>query len=262
MASEPDILIVEDSPTQALLLRHMLAPYAYPVAIARSGEEALARIRERPPALVISDYIMPGINGRNLCLQIRQDPALKAIPFLLMTAQSDSIEGLAPPDQGGPDAILIKPVTREQLDQTLAPRLPRKQSFPVSSESALPGAGSLLEPDLPVFDGRRLKENLSGDLRLYNKIITAFFEECPKQLAHLERAFADSNRHAVELMAHSIKGSATTLGGERLRVAAMLMEKAARSAEWSQLHGMRAQLRQEYERLNAALAPDLSGERG
>ncbi len=119
MNTEPDILIVEDSPTQALLLKHLLSPCAYPITVARSGEEALARIRERRPALVISDFVMPGMNGRDLCRQVRQDPVLKGIPFVLMTAQSDPAEGLAPDERGGADMFLTKPVTREQLQQAL-----------------------------------------------------------------------------------------------------------------------------------------------
>lgn len=130
MKPEADILIVEDSPTQALLLKHLLGPYGHPVTIARNGEEALARIREHRPALVISDFVMPGMSGRELCGLLRQDPALRGIPFVLVTAQSDPIEGLEPAGQGGADALLAKPVTREQLEQALNALLPARKARP------------------------------------------------------------------------------------------------------------------------------------
>jgi len=261
MPSEKDILIVEDSPTQALLLKHLLESYPYPVSVARNGAEALVRIRERPPLLVISDFIMPGTNGRDLCLQVRNDPALKAIPFILMTAQSDPVTGLEPPEKGGPDAFLAKPVAREQLDQILAMLLTRKGS-PAAPDLAVSDSEPAPETDLPVFDGRRLKENIGGDIQLYHRIIATFVEEFPKRFASLEQALKDGNRQVVELIAHSIKGAATTIGGERLQMEAMAMEKSALSAELAKLREMLAPLLQEYERLNAVLLSDLPGDMG
>lgn len=258
MAAEKDILIVEDSVTQAMLLKHFLEPLAVPVAIARNGAEALARIRKRPPALIISDFIMPGMSGRDLCLQVRNDPALKAIPFILMTAQSDPIAGLELPGQGGPDAFLAKPVTREQLDQTLAALLPQP-ACPPASGRVMAGAAVLSEDASLIYDGQRLKKNLAGNTRLYKKIIATFLDEFPKQRGNMEQALNGPDRRAVELMAHTIKGAATTLGGEGLRLTALALEKASLGAEAARLRELWASLLREFERLQAVLLSELAG---
>lgn len=259
MKTEEYILIVEDSPTQALLLKHFLAPCGCQVTIAQNGEDAFARVRKSPPALIICDYLMPGINGRELCLKIRQDPGLKTIPFILITAQSDSIDGLESPEKGGPNAFLQKPIAREQLEKLLTDLLPQKKSSSTQAKTLPGSAGPLgLDEDLPVFDGRRLKENVDEDLALYNKIIGTFLGEFPQRFENLKCAFAAGNRHEVEMIAHSIKGAATTIGGERLRVAAQVIEKAASSAGLNDLRLMLPPFLHEFERLQAALKSEMA----
>lgn len=80
-----EILIVEDSPTQAELLKCNLSSRGYKVTVARDGIEALEIARERKPALIISDIIMPRMDGHELCCEIKRDKRLKDIPILLLT---------------------------------------------------------------------------------------------------------------------------------------------------------------------------------
>jgi two-component system, chemotaxis family, response regulator PixH len=248
MKPEDYILIVEDSQTQALLLKYLLKLRGRPAEIAISGEEAYEKAKQQRPNLIISDFIMPGMNGIDFCRKVRQDPAIKSVPFILMTAQDDPIDGLETVGRGGPDAFMTKPVDRAQLDQLLKNLCPGQDSVPDS------GTGPFnFDINLRVFDSHRLKDNLGGDDRIFMKIIAAFLEECPQRFANLNKALAEGNRCEVELIAHSIKGAATTIGGERLQTAAQAMEKAAASAEFDQLRLMLAQVSREYERLKTEL---------
>jgi diguanylate cyclase (GGDEF)-like protein len=86
---ESAILIAEDSPTQAERLRYLLEEKGYAVTAATNGIEALAAARHRLPHLVISDVMMPEMDGFTLCGEIKRDEKLKDVPFILLTSLSD-----------------------------------------------------------------------------------------------------------------------------------------------------------------------------
>ena len=114
MNNEVQILIVEDSPTQAEQLIYILERQDYHVSASRNGIEALASMRQSRPTLVISDIIMPEMDGYQLCRQIKTDPGLKDIPVILLTALSnpqDVIRGL----ECGADNFLTKPFDEKYL---------------------------------------------------------------------------------------------------------------------------------------------------
>jgi CheY-like chemotaxis protein len=83
------ILIVEDSLTQAGRLKCLLEKNGHPVIVAANGKEALSLLGTRKPDLIISDIIMPEMDGYQLCKQIKSDENLKDIPVILLTALSD-----------------------------------------------------------------------------------------------------------------------------------------------------------------------------
>ncbi|MES2016274.1 MAG: response regulator [Pseudomonadota bacterium] len=111
---EFEILIVEDSPTQAERLRRLIQSKAYRVRVAANGKLALALMQEHPPQLVLSDIIMPEMDGYALCQAIKTDPALRAIPVILVTALNDAkdiIRGI----ECGADNFIRKPYSEEYL---------------------------------------------------------------------------------------------------------------------------------------------------
>ena len=102
------VLVVEDSPTQAESLRSLLAEDGYAVTVAANGAAALAAARRRAPAIVISDIVMPEMDGYALCKAIKADPALKETPVVLLTSLTNSldvIKGL----ECGADNFIRKP---------------------------------------------------------------------------------------------------------------------------------------------------------
>ena len=84
-----EILIAEDSPTQAEKLHSLLEEQGYAVVAATNGKEALAAARRRKPTLVISDIMMPEMDGFELCREIKRDEQLKDVPVILLTSLSD-----------------------------------------------------------------------------------------------------------------------------------------------------------------------------
>src|SRR5262245_45277004 len=97
-AAGVEILIAEDSPTQAARLQYILERHGFRVTAAANGREALARMAEKGPALIITDIIMPEMDGFELCRRIKSDPDLCLTPIILLTSLSDPedvIRGLA-----------------------------------------------------------------------------------------------------------------------------------------------------------------------
>ena len=108
------ILIVEDSPTQAAQLKYLLEEEGYAVSTASNGKEALAITRQGRPSLVISDIVMPEMDGHTLCHAIKSDPTLKNIPVLLLTSLTGAEEVLKAL-QCGADNFARKPYDGKRL---------------------------------------------------------------------------------------------------------------------------------------------------
>src|ERR1044071_561981 len=109
-----EVLIAEDSPTQAAHLRYLLEETGCKVTVARNGKEALAAAHERKPTLLISDIMMPEMDGYTLCKQIKAHDNLRNIPVILLTSLAtpiDIIRGL----ECGADNFIRKPFETEYL---------------------------------------------------------------------------------------------------------------------------------------------------
>jgi DNA-binding response OmpR family regulator len=108
------ILAVDDDANALRALRQILTQKGYEVAIAASGEEALERLGDGTPDLVILDVAMPGLSGFETCRLIRQDARFRDTPVIFLTAKgllSDMAEGL----EAGSDLYLVKPVMASKL---------------------------------------------------------------------------------------------------------------------------------------------------
>lgn len=109
------ILVVEDSRTQAQQLRYILEQQGYEVGVANNGVQALEMIPKLQPALIISDIVMPKMDGYELCRRIKNgDIAQKDIPIILVTTMSDPqdvIRGL----ECGADNFVLKPYDEQYL---------------------------------------------------------------------------------------------------------------------------------------------------
>ena len=114
MKDRIEILIVEDSATQAEQLKYLLEEHGYAVAVAGNGKDALASLKAHQPAMVISDIIMPVMDGYEMCRALKQDGMLRDIPVILLTSLSDAediVRGL----EVGADYYCTKPCDEEHL---------------------------------------------------------------------------------------------------------------------------------------------------
>ncbi|OPY08947.1 MAG: Transcriptional activator protein CzcR [Syntrophus sp. PtaB.Bin001] len=109
-----DIVIVEDSLTQAERLKYTLEEQGFRVWHARNGQEALQLINSCHPGVVISDVIMPEMDGFELCKRIKSEPSMKETPVILLTVLSDPRDVIRSLECGA-DNFITKPYDEENL---------------------------------------------------------------------------------------------------------------------------------------------------
>jgi len=105
---------VDDQPSIAGLMSQLLGMRGYDVVTAANAEEAEAEVERQVPDLILSDVIMPGKSGYELCREFKDNPATRLIPFVLITGLSDSGDKLRGIEVGADD-FLNKPVLAEEL---------------------------------------------------------------------------------------------------------------------------------------------------
>ncbi len=119
------VLIIEDEEHIADFLRRGLSFKGYTVDVARTGEAGLDAARDKPPDIVVLDVMLPGMNGFEVCLRLRQglDPTLPIIMLTAKDATEDKIEGL----DAGADDYIAKPFSFDELLARMRAALRRRQ---------------------------------------------------------------------------------------------------------------------------------------
>lgn len=108
------MLVVEDDRDIAELVAHHLDKAGYSSEILRSGVEVMPAVRERPPALVVLDLMLPGRNGLDVCRSMRADPRTSAVPIIILTARGDETDRVVGLEVGGDDYV-TKPFSPKEL---------------------------------------------------------------------------------------------------------------------------------------------------
>jgi twitching motility two-component system response regulator PilH len=108
------ILIVEDTHSEMELMSHYLREGGYSVIGAGTAKEALDKAIEQKPDVIVTDVVMPGMSGFELCRTLRKHPVTERVPIVICSSKDQEIDRLWGMRQGA-DAYITKPFTREQL---------------------------------------------------------------------------------------------------------------------------------------------------
>jgi len=129
------ILVVEDDAPSRYLLDSVLGARGHTIMTAEDGEEALAAARQSPPDLIISDILMPRMDGYRLCIEWHSDARLAGIPFVFYSATyvEDADESFAL--SLGADAFLRKPMETHELIHTLESIRRRRAAHKIRRET-------------------------------------------------------------------------------------------------------------------------------
>jgi len=110
----PRVLVVDDNADTMELMRELLSTRGYDVVAVSDAAQAEIEVLRHPPDVILSDVIMPGKSGYELCRDLKSNPATRLIPFVLITGLSDRedrLEGI----ESGADDFLNKPIFAEEL---------------------------------------------------------------------------------------------------------------------------------------------------
>jgi len=150
-----NILVVDDQENNYVVLKRPLKKSGYNSIYASSGEAALAILKNEKIDLILLDWMMPGMSGIEVCKQIKQNPSLRIIPVIMMTARSakeDVQEGL---DAGANDYIIKPIIISESLARVRS--VLRTYDLQIQLDAQLKGIAeiqkNLLPSELPHSDG-------------------------------------------------------------------------------------------------------------
>jgi diguanylate cyclase (GGDEF)-like protein len=140
----PVILLVDDDPDILDVLEITLSEENYEILKASDGEEALRIIKSKPLDLVLLDYAMPKMNGKQVCLEVKKDILLRHLPIIMVTGKgevSDKIGGI----DAGADDYIVKPFEPKELQARIRMILRRtKRDLEANPLTRLPGNVSIL----------------------------------------------------------------------------------------------------------------------
>jgi putative two-component system response regulator len=173
------VLVVDDNPTILKLMQDLLSSRGYEVVGVPDAAHAEVEIRRQPPDLVLSDVIMPGKSGYELCHELKNNSSTRLIPFVLITGltdREDKLRGI----EAGADDFLIKPIFPEELFARVKSLLKLKEFTDEleTAESVLCTLGLSVESRDPYTEGHcerlaRNASNLGRHLGLEDEAIVA-----------------------------------------------------------------------------------------
>ena len=141
--ARPLVLVVEDEAALATMLRYNLEKQGFRVEEAGDGQEALTRIAETTPDLVLLDWMLPGGSGLELLKRWRANPRTRELPLIMLTARADETDKVAGLDAGADD-YLAKPFSPRELLARMRAVL-RRRAGP-DGDAALQAGGLCLDP--------------------------------------------------------------------------------------------------------------------
>ena len=133
--SKPLVLVVEDDAALMTMLRYNLEKQGFRVEEAVDGEEALTRIAEAQPDLVLLDWMLPVMSGMEVCRQLRRRPATRDLPVIMVTARTeeqDTVRGL----NVGADDYVTKPFSMDAVLARIRALLRRSNTVPAKGRLA------------------------------------------------------------------------------------------------------------------------------
>jgi two-component system, sensor histidine kinase and response regulator len=195
MADEPQkILLVDDDALHRTTVANALRLHGYLVEEADEGAKALETITAYRPDLIISDVLMPGMDGYDFVAALRKDPSFAVVPVILMTGDA-GLPGMRQSMESGADDYLAKPFTIEELLQAVRMRLERQASLRRESEEKL----RALRESIALMLPHELRTPLVGILGIADLLETHAEPAPPETLAEYSVMLRTSGQRLLKL---------------------------------------------------------------
>ncbi|WP_107669047.1 response regulator transcription factor [Cyanothece sp. BG0011] len=108
------VLVIEDTVSEMELISNYLRDSGYTVIATTDAKDALGKINQHKPNVIITDLVMPGMNGLELCRSIRKNPDTQNLPIVVCTSKNQDLDRMWAMKQGA-DVYVTKPFSKEQL---------------------------------------------------------------------------------------------------------------------------------------------------
>jgi len=240
------ILMAEDNLVNQEIAAAILDQLGYSVTTVVNGVEAVKAVQGSEFDLILMDCQMPEMDGYETTRYIREprngarNPKIPIIALTASALSSDRENCM----RAGMDDFLSKPVEPEALEQKLAKWLQGKKPERDMQEEG---------PAETVFDGDTLLKRLMGNRSAAKKIVRAFLDDVPVQLASLKRHLDAADGMAASRQAHALKGAAANITAARLRALALEVEQAASAGELERTKLLLPRMEEQVERLEAEM---------
>jgi CheY-like chemotaxis protein/HPt (histidine-containing phosphotransfer) domain-containing protein len=236
------VLLVDDHPTNRMVIARQLALAGYAVVPVADGQQALAQWRTGRFALVLTDVHMPLMDGYALAGAIREEEARSGgghVPIVALTASA--LKGEAERCKAaGMDDYLAKPVGVSALAATLQRWLPHTAPVgaPAAARVSIPAA---IESGA-TLDRSVLEAVVGSDPATLHAVLDDFFASVDDDSAALDAAIDQRDLSSLTRHAHRIKGAARLVGALALADVAGELEAAGLAGAWMQVDALRARL--------------------
>ena len=252
------ILLAEDNPVNQHLARKILEKEGHTVLLAHNGREALAQAQAETFDVILMDVQMPEMDGLAATAAIRQQEAKSGtyVPIIGVTAHAmkgDRERCLA----AGMDGYVAKPIRPAALLTAIdtavnkGPPMTRPAAQAPTDRDGPPAAGV-------VLDEAELTAVISGDALLLKELAGLYLQDSHRHLAEMKGAIESANLESLERAAHTLRGSAASLGGKRTAEMANQIEQLAKEGKIIQARYAFAVLSEEAATFGQALS-DFAG---
>lgn len=263
-ASGAVVLVVDDQPVNRRVIQGLLRPYQVEIHAASSGQEALEKLTQVWPDLILMDHMMPDMDGMEVTRRIREmgqrDPYFAVVPILALTA--NAMKGarenfLA----NGFQDFISKPVELAVLDEALRAWLPQDKQVPVRRDAAGPAVSpsQTLPPELLHIPGLDTERGLAfcGRASDYQRTLQLFREQVPQREALIREAWEQEKLDDYITQVHGLKSASRWIGADGLGEQAEALEFAAKDGDLDQLRTGTPPLLLAYHQLGEALGKAL-----
>ncbi|QXZ09413.1 response regulator [Comamonas sp. Y33R10-2] len=224
------VLVVDDNALNREVAADFLELMGIQVEMATDGVQALKVLEKQSFDLVLMDVHMPNMDGMQATQAIRQQPALRGLPVIALTAQArtedrDAIE------KSGMNAHLSKPIDDKLLYETLCQWMAPHASATHHAASPLPASQAQSPQTSPAFDLSQMQQRFRGNSNLISRVLNGFVRDFAAAPAKLQEYLSQSRWQDLGMLAHTLKGSLGYLGTPALTEQATLIEFACRTPQ-------------------------------